>query len=116
MATSDPVVDGWVIGEEVPCSTLVAGCDELFSLARTDLDHRNPGHAPDVRATLHREGVWVNDQGQKIRWTRSGSCCLVVRFEFADGPAAAIGVGQPGISPDDVAFDYGPIADPALEH
>jgi hypothetical protein len=50
----------------------------------------------------------VNAKGEQILVTRSGSCCVVARFELADGTVAAIGVGYPGVSKIPIAIDQGP--------
>ena len=102
---SDPVIDGWVVGAARPNETAyVDAATEL--LAST-----SPGHAAIVRVSLHNEGVYYDEDGQQILWTRSGSCCLVVLFELADGSKRAVGVGLPGVARTLTAFESGPMSD-----
>lgn len=103
-----PVVDGWPVGDPQDCATPQARCPELLAEATTGLGRREKGHAPVVRATLHIEGVVLDEEGNQMLWTRSGACCSVALFELADGSVHAIGVGYPGISGDPIAIDYGP--------
>jgi hypothetical protein len=103
----DPVVDTWPIGPEVACA-VDRHCPALLVTARIGFDHRNPGHPAVVRVVLHQEGTTVNAKGERILVTRSGACCVVARFELADGSVAAIGVGYPGVSKRPMAFDEGP--------
>lgn len=103
-----PVVDGWPVGDPLDCTTPRARCPELLAEATAGLGRRELGHAPIVRATLHIEGVVLDDDGNQILWTRSGACCNVALFELEDGSVHAIGVGYPGIARDPVAIDYGP--------
>jgi hypothetical protein len=103
----DPVVDTWPVGPEVAC-TPDRHCPALLVTARIGFDHRDPGHPAVVRVVLHEEGTTVNNKGERILVTRSGSCCVVARFELADGSVAAIGVGYPGVSKIPMAFDEGP--------
>jgi hypothetical protein len=103
----DPVLDTWPLGPELAC-TPDRHCPALMATARTGFDHRNPGHPAVVRVVLHQEGTTVNAKGEHILVTRSGSCCVVARFELADGTVAAIGVGYPGVSKIPIAIDQGP--------
>jgi hypothetical protein len=103
----DPVVDTWPVGPEVAC-TPDRHCPALLATARIGFDHRDPAHPAVVRVVLHEEGTTVNARGERILVTRSGSCCVVARFELADGSVAAIGVGYPGVSKIPMAFDEGP--------
>lgn len=103
----DPVVDTWPVGPELDCAA-DGHCPALLATARIGFDRRNPGHPAVVRVVLHREGTTVNDKGERILVTRSGSCCVVARFELADGSVAAIGVGYPGVSKIPIAIDKGP--------
>lgn len=102
---ADPVIDGWVVGTARPNeAAYVEVATEL--LART-----SPGHADIVRVSLHNEGVYYDRDGGQILWTRSGSCCVVVLFELADGSKRAVGAGLPGISQTLMAFETGPVSD-----
>lgn len=103
----DPVVDTWPVGPEVTC-TPDRHCPALLTTARIGFDRRDPGHPAVVRVVLHEEGTTVKAKGERILVTRSGSCCVVARFELADGSVAAIGVGYPGVSKIPMAFDEGP--------
>jgi len=103
-----PVVDGWPVGDALDCTTARDRCPELLVEATAGLDRREPGHAPIVHATLHVEGVVLDENGNQILWTRSGSCCNVALFELEDGSVHTMGVGYPGIARDPVAIDYGP--------
>ena len=103
----DPVVDTWPVGPELDCAA-DGRCPALLATASIGFDLRNPGHPAVVRVVLHREGTTVNVKGERILVTRSGSCCVVARFELADGSVAAIGVGFPGVSKIPMAVDQGP--------
>ena len=103
----DPVVDTWPVGPEVAC-TPDRHCPALLATATIGFDRRDPGHPAVVGAVLHEEGTMVNAKGERILITRSGGCCVVARFELADGSVAAIGVGYPGVSTIPMAFDEGP--------
>ena len=103
----DPVVDGWVIGVEECNET--AGCQDYVDAATAQLGQRDAGHAAIVRTSVHSEGRYYDELGRSILWTRSGGCCLVVRFELADQSIRAIGAGYPGVSQTIMAFDYGPV-------
>jgi hypothetical protein len=107
VAVGDPVIDTWPVGPELVC-TPDRQCPALIATARTGFDRRDPGHPAVIRVVLHREGTTVNAKGEHILVTRSGSCCVVARFELADGSVAAIGVGFPGVSTLPIAFDQGP--------
>jgi hypothetical protein len=99
---ADPVIDGWVVGDELPH-------DSAYVDPATDLlAELHPEHAPVARASLHSEGIYYDKDGRQILWTRSGDCCLVVLFELADGSKRAIGAGKPGVSPTVMAFEIGP--------
>ena len=102
---ADPVIDGWVVGVERP--------DEpaRIDVATELLANRYPGHAAVVRASVHDEGIYYDKPGQRVLWTRSGSCCEVVLFELADGSKRAVGTGSPGISQTVMAFETGPVND-----
>jgi hypothetical protein len=106
---SDPVVNGWPIGSDVPCSA-EARCLVLLATATAGLDLRDPGHPPVVASTLHREGATFDANGNRLLYTSSGALYVVVRFELADGSVMAIGVGAAGPDPTVRAFDYGPVA------
>lgn len=103
----DPVVDGWVVGVE-ECNE-PAGCQEYVDAASAQLAKRDADHAAIVRTSVHSEGRYYDEFGRSILWTRSGGCCLVVRFELADQSIRAIGAGYPGVSQTIMAFDYGPV-------
>lgn len=103
----DPVVNGWPIGREVPCSA-DARCTDFLATARAGLDLRDPGHPAVVRSTLHTEGATVDANGNRAIYARSGAIYVVVRFELADGSVKAIGVGAAGPDPTVMAFNYGP--------
>ncbi len=103
----DPVVDGWVVGVE-ECNE-PAGCQEYVDAASAQLEKRDADHAAIVRTSVHSEGRYYDEFGRSILWTRSGGCCLVVRFELADQSIRAIGAGYPGVSQTIMAFDYGPV-------
>jgi hypothetical protein len=105
---SDPVVDGWPIGERRDCTARPWECNLLLAAARDRLALRDPGHPEIVQATLHMEGATVDADGNLLIQVRSGGCCSVARFELADGTIRALGVGYPGISDQLQTFDYGP--------
>ena len=102
---ADPVIDGWVVGAARPDE------DAYIDAATKLLASISPGHADIVQASLHNEGVYYDGDGHQILWTRSGSCCLVVLFELADGSKRAVGAGLPGISQTLTAFETGPVTD-----
>jgi hypothetical protein len=104
---SDPVVDGWPIGREIPCSE-ESRCMDFLATARAGLDVRDPGHLAVVTTTLHTEGATVDANGNRAIYARSGALYAVVRFELADGGIKAIGIGAAGPDPTVRAFDYGP--------
>lgn len=104
---SDPVVDGWPIGPEVPCSA-EARCMDFLTTARAGLDVRDPGHPAAIKSTLHSEGETVDANGNRVLHKGSGALYVVVRFELADGSVKAIGVGAAGPDPTVRAFNYGP--------
>ena len=104
---SDPVVDGWSIGHEVPCSE-EARCVAFLATARAGLDARDPGHPAVVTATLHVDGATFDANGDRVIHASSGALYVVVRFELADGSTKGIGVGTAGPDPTVRAFNYGP--------
>lgn len=105
----DPVVNGWPIGPEVPCSA-EARCLVFLATATAGLDVRDPGHPAVVTSTLHTEGATFDANGNRLLYTSSGALYVVVRFELADGSVKAIGVGAAGPDPTVRAFNYGPVA------
>ena len=107
LPVGDPVVDSWPVGPDLDCAA-DGRCPALLATARIGFDLRNPGHPAVVRVVLHQEGTTVNAKGEHILVTRSGACCVVARFELADGSVAAIGVGYPGVSKIPIAIDKGP--------
>ena len=107
MGGRDPVIDGWPVGRVMDCNR-DATCADLAAAATAGLARRDPGHPAIVTLTLHDEGRVVNEDGEQVLFTRSGSCCSVARFALADGTVRAIGIGYPGISREPSAIDYGP--------
>ena len=103
-----PVIDTWPVGEEYACDAGDARCQALIPTAIAGLDARNPGHAPVLSVSLHREGALLGPSGEQILMTRSGDCCSVAVLQLANGEIRAIGVGYPGVSDVPVAIPEGP--------
>lgn len=103
---SDPVVDGWPIGESASCAP--DRCDTMIRVATEALDAAYPDHAPVSATTIHREGTLSDGRGGVILTKRSGGCCTLVVFGLADGSTHAIGVGGAGIDPTIRAIVTGP--------
>jgi hypothetical protein len=107
--TSDPIVDGWSIGEPTECLDTAERCEAEVRAALEALDARDPGHAQVTLWQRRLEGASYDaTTGDRVLQTRSGSCCTIVLIHLADGRSAAIGVAYPGISKVAVALRWGP--------
>jgi hypothetical protein len=82
------MVDGFPIGEPVPCAQ---HCAEWTRLARSALDVREHGHAEIVGARTFMEAHIPDLYGPGVLYTRSGTLIVVV-FDLADGSVRATGV------------------------
>ena len=83
-----PMIDGFPIGEPVPCTEQ---CAEWTRLARAALDEREHAHVEIVRARIFMEGHIPDLYGPGVLYTRSGRLMVVV-FDLPDGSVRATGV------------------------
>lgn len=106
---SDPVVDGWSVGDVTGCPRGATTCDDVVEAGLQAFDERDPAHPAVARWEIHAEGIWRDPTtGDQILNTRSGSCCSVLVLQLVDGTTAAVGVGYPGISQVPIGAPWGP--------
>ena len=101
------VVNGWSIGEQLACTD--ERCAAQIPVARAALAELYRDHPIVVEMRIHEEGGYRNPDGTVAVPFRSGGCCDVAVFHFADGSLFAFGVGYPGISQEPVAVPAGPM-------
>jgi len=109
--TSDPMIDGVVIGPDIPCvggEITSLGCSRLDAAVRAELDREYPGHAAVSSVTLHKDGTTIGPNGEVIVHTTGVPWWSFV-VELADGTSHAVGVGC-GV---DVTPDMDCLASPA---
>lgn len=104
------VVDGWPVGEPFECRIVDGDCWFYEAIASTALDHRDPGHAPIVSVSLHRQAAYRHENGEFRNPICLSGCDTVVLFKLVDGSFKAIGAGSIGVSQEVTTRDYGPLS------
>ena len=99
------VVNGWSVGDVKTCND--ARCAAQISVVMAAFEEYLPNHAPLTQLTIHEEGGYPRGDGTMAAPFRSGGCCDVALFQFADGMIYALGVGYLGISDEPVAVPRG---------
>jgi hypothetical protein len=82
------IVDGFPIGDSVPCAQ---HCAEWTTLARAALDQREHRHVEVVGIRTFMEGHIPDLYGPGVLYARSGTL-IVVLFDLPDGSVRATGV------------------------
>ena len=90
------IVNGWSVGPVLACGD--QRCRDEIPVARAALDEYYPNHPELIALEIHEEGGYRDALGNIVLATRSGGCCEVALFRFADGSVWAIGVGYVGVN------------------